>query len=117
MLGLVVLHLMRSSTNSSTVSSRLPNVKFSLTLPLLLRSSMYAVLVGNGSEVTHTGCILVPVALMPSTTEMTWSWQTTSQGFLGLLFDLTVGSPSVTSRMILALSKSFKVSLQSANAS
>ena len=69
MLGLVVLHLMRPFTNYSTVLDRLPNVEFSRTLSLLLRSAMYdVVLVDDGLGSTNTGFIIMPVALMPFAT-------------------------------------------------
>ena len=71
MLGLVVLHLMRPSTNSSIAPDRLPKVTCR-TLPSLLRSYMYVVSMDDGLEVMNTGCILVMVTLMLFATEMTW---------------------------------------------
>ena len=113
----VVLHLMRPSTNSSTTPERLPYVKFSRTLPSLLRSSMHVVSMDDGLGVTNTDCILVPVALMSFATEMTWFRQSVLQDWLELPSDLTVGSPSVRRMMIPALSKSIKVCIQSVNVS
>ena len=76
LLGLVVLHSMRPSTNFSTVLDSLPYVEFSRTLSLLFWSTMYdVVLVDDGLGSTNTGCILMPVALMLFATEMMWCWQ------------------------------------------